>query len=258
MRFRECPMMEDVCPDITRDTLSSLQLRRLDVAGLARGEPRPRHRRVSAERLAANHKWLIDRVTGRLAAWWPDGIDLQWLHAEAHATLLQSAVRAEDLMDMRDAAVGVLNAQLRRLIVSTDWWERALARRALPLCETWRGIILAGRDPTDHALCSRLRVSPGELAERFMEMTLISAVDPARLLPAHAGAQADACHVLMGLPTAQQLAAALYFEEELTLAEIGRVMGISPERAQELTGRALTAIVARVSMARSATHGLSA
>jgi hypothetical protein len=111
--------------------------------------------------------------------------------------------------------------------------------------------LLAGRQPTDHTLCARLHIGTGEIAGLFAESAVVFLVDPGALLPAGVDAHGGMAEVIVELPTDQQLAIALYFEQHLTIPEIAHAMVIEPLAAQELLGRAGMCIVAHAGLAQS-------
>jgi len=213
---------------------------------------------LAVMQLAAEHEWLIDRVMQRLAAWWPEEIDRRRLRREAMIALQQTAACVRRVEDLPEAAVGALDRRIRHLLTESECYGQAIVERLRPLYEAWRGAIIAGREPSDHTLISRLRLSAPHLTERFMEMAVTFAVDPAAMLPAGVDARYGIADILMALPTDQQLTAALYCHQELNFPEIARVLGIAPEEAQELFGRAATGIVAQAGLSEWAGRALTA
>ncbi len=213
---------------------------------------------LAAARLAADHEWLIDRVTRRVAAWWPEEIDRQALRREAAIALQQTAASISRVEDFPEAAVGALDRRMRHLLTESEWYRQAMVERLRPLYEAWRGAIIAGREPSDHTLISRLRLSLPHLTERFMEMAIAFALEPAAMLPTGVDARYGIAEILMELPTDQQLTAALYCHQELNFPEIARVLSIAPERAQELFGRAATGIVAEAGLSEWPGRALTA
>ncbi|MGC9317039.1 MAG: sigma factor-like helix-turn-helix DNA-binding protein [Armatimonadota bacterium] len=202
---------------------------------------------VMADRLAARHGWLVERLLGRLAARWPEEIDRTLLRSESWMVLRDVAARVHTEDSIAAVAALAIEERLCQVIGGSEWYRQAIVTRLRPLLETWRGAILAGREPSDHLLSSRLRLDVDALAGRFQELALVFVVDPQALLPGHAllpqtpAIQATA-EVISTLTSDQQLAVSLYFHEELTYEQIGRVMDIPAGRAQELMGRAAAAI----------------
>lgn len=209
---------------------------------------------IAARDLATRHAHTVGRLTDRLAACWPDEVDLEELAAEGDAALLHAAVSAEDEDAMPARSVEVVGARLRQVLAASEWYRKAMLGRARPLCEAWRGLVLGGREATDHTLARRLHLGPSDLSERFVELAVIFAIDPGAMLPKamQAGRPADVKHalaeIISALPVEQQLALALHSHQELTFPEIARVMGIEPRVAQEAFGRAATCVTAEAAL----------
>ena len=208
---------------------------------------------IAARELAARHAHIVGRLTDRLAACWPDGVDLEELATEGHAALMHAAVTAEDEDAMAAHAVEIVGARLRQVLSASEWYREATLGRARPLCEAWRGLALAGREVTDHTLARRLHLSPADLGERFVELAVIFTIEPGAMLSGEMdGRPADVKYAVAesvsALPADQQLALALHSHQELTFQEIARVMGIEPRVAQEAFGRATTCVSAEAAL----------
>lgn len=222
------------------------RLRYLSEADISSGEGRdPR----LAAKLAEQHAWLAERMTARVAARWPDEVDVAWVRSHAMVALRQAATRVEDEEDLPVAGVRAIHERLRTLLAGTQWYREAMLGRARPLCEAWRGAILAGREPSDHTLCARLKLSREELAQRFVELATVFAVEPAALMPGDTDPAEGIALAVGSLDGEQRLVASLYFQQQLTLAEIADVMGLLPVRVQELFGRAAAAIAGESTLA---------
>ncbi|MFW5868996.1 MAG: hypothetical protein ACOCX2_14320 [Armatimonadota bacterium] len=198
--------------------------------------------------LAEEHLWLIDRLTERIAARWPEGIDAGWVRSHAGVALRRAAASVEDPEDLPIEGVRAIQERLRTLLGGTEWYREAMLARARPLCEAWRGAVLAGRDPTDQTLCSRLRISREELAERFIELATVFAVEPAALLPGDVDLREGIAVAAGSMDGEQRLIISLYFEQQLTLMEIAEVLKLLPVRVQELFGRAAAAIAGEANL----------
>jgi len=203
---------------------------------------------VAAE-LTEQHEWLVDRAIARMAARWPQDVDQAWLHGHATVALTRATASVEDEADLPEAGVLAISERLRTLLVGTEWYREAMLGRARPLCEAWRGAVLAGREPTDRTLCARLHISQPELTERFVELATVFAVEPAGLMPGGRELDEGVAMAIGGLPGDQQLVVSLYFEQQFTLAEIARVLNMLPVRAQELLGRAAATIAGEATLA---------
>jgi RNA polymerase sigma factor for flagellar operon FliA len=199
-------------------------------------------------RLAESHAFLVERMTERVAARWPEAVDADWVRSHAMVALRRAAAEVEEEEDLPLEAVRAIQQRMRTLLGGTEWYRGAMLGRARPLCEAWRGAVLAGREPSDRTLCTRLRLSADELRERFVELATVFAVEPAGLLPGGVELSEGVAAALGGMPAEQQLVVSLYFERQLTIAEIAGVMGMLPVRAQELFGRAAAAIAGEAAL----------
>lgn len=202
---------------------------------------------VAAE-LAAQYAWLVERAIARIAARWPHDINQAWLASHATVALTRAASSVEDEADLAQAGELAIAERLRTLLAGTEWYREAMLGRARPLCEAWRGAVLAGREPTDRTLCARLRISLPELIERFVELATVFAVEPAGLMPGGWELGEGVAMAVGGLPDEERLVVSLYFEQDFTLAEVARVLDMLPVRVQELLGRAAAAIAGEATL----------
>lgn len=207
---------------------------------------------LEASRLAGEHAWLIDRVADRLAVCWPDQVDRARLRHEAWRVLERAAACVERVEDLAPAAAEAIDRRMRESVAAGEWYRLTLARRVRPLCAAWRGMLMAGRRPTDRTLCSRLHIGTNEIAGLFVDAALVFLVDPSALLPSQTDALDAVSEAIVELPTGQQLAVALYFEQYLTIPEIARIMSSEPGATQELLGRAVMFVSAHGGLARRA------
>lgn len=192
--------------------------------------------------LVEEHGWLVDRPIARLTVRWPEGVEESWVRNHATVVLERAGANIEDLEDMPLEGFRATGERLRTLLGGTQWYREAMLTRSRPLCEAWRGVVLAGREPTDQMLSARFKLSYSELSERFVELGMVFAVEPAALLPGDMELREGIATAVGGLDSEQQLVVSLYFEQQLTLPEIAEVMGLLPLRVQELFGRAAVVI----------------
>lgn len=193
--------------------------------------------------------WVIGRAIDRLAARWPRQVQIERLREEAAEVLREVAMTAESPEEVVPVATEQVAHRLCDLLAGSEWYRHAVVGRARPLCDAWTGALLAGREPTDHLLRSWLRLDDTSLSDRFMEMALVFAIEPAALLRPDADLHSHLEAALTNLPPEQQIATSLYFQEDITFAEIARVMNVRPEQAQTLLGRASTAVVGETALA---------
>lgn len=191
----------------------------------------------AARAIAHEHAWLIERALGRLAARWPEQIDPCQLREGANEVLGELALVVERPDELAETAAEQIAQRIAGLLSGSEWYREAMMGRARPLCDAWAGALIAGREPTDHLLVSWLRLDETGLREHFLETAVVFAVEPAALLRPCADLQPQLQAPPGNLPSDQQLAAALYFCEQLTYEEIGTVLSVTAEHAQGLLGR---------------------
>jgi len=197
---------------------------------------------AAAQRLAGEYSYLVQRLVERLSARLPQQLDQQALHQRGFAALRHAAATADSEDTFPVQAVGEIQQGLQHWIGATEWYRQTVRGRAQPLLRTWRGLLLAGREATDQALCGKLRLSLEQLSERFLEFATVFTLEPKAFLPPGTDVKYSMAETIAGLQTEQQLALALYFHQELTFSEIAKAMGLQPERAQELFGRGAAAV----------------
>lgn len=204
---------------------------------------------AAAQRLAHEHAYLVQRLVDRLSARLPEDLDGPQLMRRGDAALYEAATTTEATEDFPAQAVEGVQSALRHWLGASEWYRQAVVWRAEPLLRSWRALLLAGREATDHALCRRLRVSPDQLSARFIEFAMVFALEPEAFLPLGADVKYSMAATIGGLHNQQQLALALYFHQELTFPEIAKVMDLEPERAQEVFGRAAAAVCVEAALA---------
>jgi RNA polymerase sigma factor for flagellar operon FliA len=218
------------------------------------------------DRLVLHYAPLVKNVAGRLGTGMPAHVDI--------ADLVQSGVfglvdaiekfdpgrghkfEAYAVQRIRGAILDELRAQ--------DWVPRSVRGRARDIERALEGLgTQLQRAPTDSELADELGVEPAELKRIYnrLRMTSVLALDElttgqrgsaslADTLRDHGAA--DPVTTLLDHDTHRQLAdavaelgdkermvVALYYFENLTLAEIGRVLGLSESRACQLHSRAV-------------------
>lgn len=208
----------------------------------------PRRNAAEAGRIVLDHAWMIERAMGRIAAHWPGEIQLDPLYEQATMALREVARSAETPGEVAEIAAEAIEQSLTAGLAESDWYRDAVVTRARPLCDAWAGALLAGREPTDHLLCSWLRLSTPSLRDRYLEMAVVFAVQPSALLRNDADIQARLEQSLSNLPGDQQLVTSIYFQDDITFAEIAQVMRISAEQAQCLLGRSAMALVGETAL----------
>ncbi len=142
---------------------------------------------------------------------------------------------------------------------SLDWVPRSLRRlkRLLQNAES-RLEGQLGRKPSDEEVAAVMKVSPADLRaarervrrseiasgtsesfDRVVALTIDpSASDPQELLERRELEELLA-HAIERLPARERLVLALYYHEELTMKEVGRVLGVNESRVSQIHSKAV-------------------
>ena len=203
----------------------------------------------------------LKRLAGRLAARLPPHIDVRDLAQAGLVGLLDAMERFDPergilFWSYAESRVrGAMLDSLRRL----DPLPRAVRRRRRELEQAFARLEgRLGRAATDHELADELGVTPEELAKTFEEVRgmevglcladgtgdLIQFVadeespDPFTLLERREMREHLAESIRL-LPDRDQLLVSLYYKEELTMKEIGKVLNVNESRVSQLHTRAV-------------------
>ncbi|WP_436501356.1 FliA/WhiG family RNA polymerase sigma factor [Actinokineospora sp. HUAS TT18] len=225
------------------------------------------------DRLVLHYAPLVKYVAGRVGTGLPAHVDVSDLIQSGIFGLVDAIEKFEPerglkfetyaMQRIRGAILDDLRAQ--------DWVPRTVRGRAR---EVERGIERLGaklqRTPTDGELAAELGLSVGELRDVYAQLQLTSVVALDELAAAGRGATSladtledeaaeDPVALLVDQDNRRQLAEAigrlverdrvvvtLYYFENLTLAEIGRVLGVTESRVCQLHTRAVLRLRAKL------------
>src|SRR6476661_1347994 len=220
------------------------------------------------ERLVVAYSPLVKFVAGRTGARLPSHVDQADLISYGMIGLIEAMERFEPFAMQRIR--GAIIDELRSL----DWVPRSVRSRA-------RDIEVAnsklehelGRAPTDEELAERLGMSEEELGEALLQisnssilaleelwMTPDSSGDKVSLLDTIEDESAPApqaaldtsevkdrlSEAIQDLPERETLVVALYYFENLTLREIGEVLGVTESRVSQLHSKAVLRLRSRL------------
>lgn len=218
--------------------------------------------------LLACHDGLVRRIAHYLAARLPASVDVDDLVQAGFIGLTQAArhFSATGGASFETFASIRIRGSMIDEIRQSDWAPRSVRRRARAAAEAIRSIEQAtGREATTPEVARALGLSPGEYA-RLSEDAVrapvlrlheggddegarVAAADPSgeplaqlqreRFRQAVAGA-------IDALPQRERQVMALYYQEELTLREIGAVLGVTESRVCQIHGQALLRLRSRL------------
>jgi RNA polymerase sigma factor for flagellar operon FliA len=228
------------------------------------------------EDLILEHVGLVKYIVGRVAVRLPDSVDREDLESAGIVGLIKAADRYEPGRGVKFAtyASSVVRGEVMELLRSRDWAPRSVRKRYRDL-ETAVGQLQRqlGRQPTEEEICRRLRLSPSEYQdllsltssmavsslEEMMEVDETLQVDDTALPgePTPRGEDPadimdrEALHDLLAravddLPERDRVVIGLYYQDDLTLREIGEVLDVTESRVCQIHTQAIARLRTRV------------
>lgn len=207
------------------------------------------------DRLILHYSPLVKFVVGRLRAGMPASVEQADLVSEGVIGLMDAMDRFEIRrgIQFQTFAVPRIRGAIVDALRAADWVPRS--RRDQFRAYDRAAEVLEhrlGRSPTEDDVALELGVSPAAVRRIVDERAQTRTVN----LKAHDEAENDSLQVLespsvdggdlpagfseavLSLPERDQIVMALYYWEGLTLAEIGRVLGVGESRVSQLHTRA--------------------
>jgi RNA polymerase sigma factor for flagellar operon FliA len=234
------------------------------------------------DRLILGYSPLVKYVAGRLGSGLPAHVDEQDLVSYGLLGLIGAIERFDPGRDVKFETYAI--ARIRGAIIdelrALDWVPRSVRSRARYIERAIADLEgKLGRAPTDEEIAHRLGLSGEDLEESLAEISRSSiaaldelwtvsgsggdqvslidtiedtaAPDPQGALSATEMREAIA-DAIARLPEREKLVVTLYYYEELTLREIGEVLGVTESRVSQLHTKAVLRLKAR--LAGSATR----
>jgi RNA polymerase sigma factor for flagellar operon FliA len=225
--------------------------------------------RSARERLVVAYSPLVKYVAGRLGAGLPAHVDEGDLISYGMIGLLGAIERFEPEREIKFETYAV--ARIRGAIIdelrSLDWVPRSIRTRARQIEEANASLVASlGRVPTEEELAEKLEVDLEELRQTLLDISQSSVLaldelwtvsdssgdqvslldtieDPNAIDPQ---AELDTTEVrdrladaIESLPERERLVIALYYYENLTLREIGEVLGVTESRVSQVHTKAV-------------------
>jgi RNA polymerase sigma factor for flagellar operon FliA len=232
------------------------------------------------DRLILSYAPLVKYVAGRLGSGLPAHVDEGDLASYGLLGLINAIERYDPSRDIKFETYAIVRIkgaiidELRAL----DWVPRSVRSRAR---EIERAISelesKLGRAPTDEEIAAKIGISVDELAESLTDISRSSIAaldelwavsgegdqvslldtieDTSGVRPADALDETDLRETLADaiarLPEREKLVITLYYYEELTLREIGEVLGVTESRISQLHTKAVLRLKSRLSGVRA-------
>ena len=234
------------------------------------------HDQALRDRLILTYAPLVKFVAGRLGATLPAHVDEQDLASYGLLGLIGAIERFDPDREIKfeTYAISRIKGAIIDELRSLDWVPRSVRSRARQIERSIAELeAKLGRAPTDEEIAGKLGVSPEELDDDLFQIsrTSIAALDELWTVSAAGDqvslidtiedtsgpsptaaldetelreAMADA---IAGLPEREKIVITLYYYEELTLREIGEVLGVTESRVSQLHTKAVLRLKARLS-----------
>lgn len=224
--------------------------------------------RAERERLIAEHICLVHHIVGRIGAHLPENVERDDLVSAGILGLIKAIDRYDEGRGAKLAtyASSVIKGEVMESLRAKDWAPRSVRRKARELAKTSAKLEYAlGRPATEEEIAEAMGVSTDEyyrLLEQVGGATLLSLeealssdddgregeaadVDPWDEFgdPAIQLEDEDVKRVLaeavQRLPEREKQVIGLYYQEELTLKEIGAVLGVTESRVCQIHSQAI-------------------
>jgi RNA polymerase sigma factor for flagellar operon FliA len=227
------------------------------------------------DRLILTYAPLVKYVAGRLGSGLPSHVDDDDLVSYGLLGLIGAIERYDPDRDVKfeTYAIARIKGSIIDELRSMDWVPRSVRSRARDIERAIAELeARLGRAPTDEEIAAKLGVSPQDLDESLSEIarTSIAALDELWTVsggdqialidtiedtegpnPQSALAQTETreaiADAIARLPEREKLVVTLYYYEELTLREIGEVLGVTESRVSQLHTKAILRLKARLS-----------
>ena len=228
------------------------------------------------DRLILTYAPLVKFVAGRLGSGLPTHVDENDLVSYGLLGLIGAIERYDPERDVKfeTYAMARIKGSIIDELRAMDWVPRSIRSRARDIERAMAQLeAQLHRAPTDEELAAKLGLSEDELADSLSDIarssiaaldemwTVSSGGDQIALIdtiedtsgpePQTALAQTELrealAEAIARLPEREKLVVTLYYYEELTLREIGEVLGVTESRVSQLHTKAILRLKARLS-----------
>ena len=236
--------------------------------------------RALRDRLILTYAPLVKYVAGRLGSGLPAHVEEGDLVSYGLLGLIGAIERFDPDRDIKfeTYAIARIKGSIIDELRSMDWVPRSVRARARDIERAIAELEAKHtRAPTDEEISAKLGITEEEFQDSLLEIsrTSIAALDelwtssagggdPVALIDTIEDTQAAEPQMAMAytelrealgeaiarLPEREKLVVTLYYYEELTLREIGEVLGVTESRVSQLHTKAILRLKARLSAAR--------
>ncbi|MFT4866073.1 MAG: RNA polymerase sigma factor for flagellar operon FliA [Ilumatobacter sp.] len=232
------------------------------------------NRRNSAARdhLIVRYSPLVKFVAGRVGAGLPSSVDSGDLISSGVFGLIDAIERFDPNFGVKfeTFAVPRIRGAIYDGLRQLDWVPRSVRSRARSVEKAFSELEhKLGRGPTDEELSEHLRITPEDLTKWLSAIarTTIGPLDRAIAAGAEPSAPDDAVsgspsavvevrelslimrEEIKKLPEREKLVLSLYYDEGLTLSEIGEVLGVTESRVSQIHTKSVLHLRSRMTAA---------
>ena len=234
------------------------------------------------DRLIVNYAPLVKYVAGRLGSGLPAHVDEGDLVSYGLLGLIGAIERYDPERDVKfeTYAISRIKGSIIDELRAMDWVPRSVRARARDIERAIAELeAKLGRAPSDEEIAEKLGLTQEELADSLTDISRssIAALDELWTVSSSGGdqialidtiedteapdPQATLSHTEMReaiadaiarLPEREKLVVTLYYYEELTLREIGEVLGVTESRVSQLHTKAILRLKAHIASAGAA------
>lgn len=232
--------------------------------------------RAARDELIVRYAPLVHYVAGRVAVGLPTNIERSDLVSYGIFGLIDAIERFDPDRGYRfeTYAVARIRGHMLDELRSLDWVPRAVRRKARAIEDACRRLEAElHRAPTDTELAAALGCTVEEVQRDLAEVALVNLVEFDTAVSTSVDGELTLGDVLVGddagpgqavevaetrralaeaiagLPERERTVVALYYEDGLTLAEIGAVLGVTESRACQIHGKAVMHLRLRMAAA---------
>ena len=225
---------------------------------------------IARDRIIVHYSPLVKFVAGRVGAGLPNSVDAGDLVSAGVFGLIDAVERFDPARGVKFETFAVPRIRgavfdgLRQL----DWVPRSVRSRAREVEGAFQELEgKMGRAPTDDELSTHLKISAAEFQKWLaaiasttvgpLDRALVAGAEPRALTgdvpdsPAMLVEEGEVKRLvrveLRRLPEREKLVLSLYYDEGLTLAEIGSILGVTESRVSQIHTKAVLHLRARLS-----------
>ncbi len=226
--------------------------------------------RMARERLIVHYSPLVKFVAGRVGAGLPSSVDPGDLVSAGVFGLIDAVERFDPARGVKfeTFAVPRIRGAIFDGLRAMDWVPRSVRSRAREVETAFNELEMRlGRSPNDDELADHLHISQTEFQRWLasigsttvgpLDRALLAGAEPrpisgeGPLSPALVVEEGEVRrlvrHEVRRLPEREKLVLSLYYDEGLTLAEIGGVLGVTESRVSQIHTKAVLHLRARLS-----------